>query len=371
MENRMFSSDTASLLALVSSVLRHYGVPTPHPTLPEADRLLAVSPRNVVILLFDGMGMNVLEKHLPDNAFLRRHLITPIASVFPPTTTAATTTMETGLSPAEHGWLGWSLYFREVGEGVNLYPNTVTQSNGRKAADYHIARTVLPYRTVFDRIEETAPDVTARWVSPYSEYEAKTIPQLCDAVSALCREDGRHYIYGYHIQPDYDIHDLGTEHPKIAEHLRRINDAVEALCASLSDTLVFVTADHGLVDTAWRPLYAHPDVTECLSRAPSIETRAMSLFIKDGMHTQFVCAFTEHFGDIYTLYPREAVLARHFFGGGNIHPRTPDFIGDFLAVASGNISIDPAETPDAHPFRAAHGGMTEEERFVPLITVSC
>ena len=63
--------------------------------------------KNIVLLLFDGMGISVLEKHLAPDSFLRKHLVCPISSVFPPTTTAATTSVLTGRTRIEHGWLGW------------------------------------------------------------------------------------------------------------------------------------------------------------------------------------------------------------------------------------------------------------------------
>lgn len=356
-----------SLLALISSVLCHYGADTPHATLPCVDALLAENPRNVVIMLFDGMGTDAIETHLPADAFLRRHCRKTISSVFPPTTTAATVTMESGLSPAEHGWLGWSLYFSEIGDCVNLFPNSLTQGNGKKAAEYHVARTVLPYRTVFEKIGAASPAVGAHYVSPYTMPDMKTVPAVCDRVQAICGEEGMHYIYTYLPQPDYDMHDYGTKDARITRHITEINDAVAALAQALPDTLLIVTADHGLTDTRWRSLYAYPDVTDCLCRHPSIETRAMSLFVQDGRQAEFRDAFLAHFGDIYTLYTKEEVLSMYLFGDGNVHARTAGFLGDFLACATGDVSIDPAEVPDLHPFKASHGGMTPQEMNIPLI----
>ena len=62
-----------SLLSLISSILRHYGAAPRHPTLPAADALLEKGFRNVLLLLFDGMGREILARHLPEESFLRRH----------------------------------------------------------------------------------------------------------------------------------------------------------------------------------------------------------------------------------------------------------------------------------------------------------
>ena len=40
-----------------------------------------------------------------ENSFLYRNMVKEISSVVPATTTASTTSMLTGLSPMEHGWL--------------------------------------------------------------------------------------------------------------------------------------------------------------------------------------------------------------------------------------------------------------------------
>lgn len=60
-----------------------------------------------------------------------------IGTVFPPTTTAATATADSGLSPAEHGWLGRSLRFGALGGMlVEVFTN---RSDGEPAADYRVS----------------------------------------------------------------------------------------------------------------------------------------------------------------------------------------------------------------------------------------
>ena len=130
-------TDQESLLGVTSSLLRYYGAETSHKTLPLLDGRLAACPRNVVLLLFDGMGDAVVRGHLPEDSFLRRHMAAVIGTVFPPTTAAAITTVDSGLSPAEHGWLGWSLRFGALGgKIVEVFTN---RSDGEPAADYSVA----------------------------------------------------------------------------------------------------------------------------------------------------------------------------------------------------------------------------------------
>ena len=56
---------THSLVNVTSSILNHFGAQAAHPPLPEVDEILKNgSYRNIVLLLFDGMGMDALTHFL-------------------------------------------------------------------------------------------------------------------------------------------------------------------------------------------------------------------------------------------------------------------------------------------------------------------
>ncbi len=357
-----------SLLALASSVLKHYGVNTPHKSLACMDELLSSNPKNVVVMLFDGMGTHSLEKHLDESAFLRRHFVKTISSVFPPTTTAATTTIESGLSPIEHGWLGWCLHFDEVGGGVCLFPNTIWRKD-EQAAPYHLARTHIPYKPIFDKIiEGTNGKIEAFNVSKYSSFACENLDDICDTVRTLCARDGRRYIYTYYNQPDFDMHDFGIGHERVKAHIQEINDKVESLAKEVKDTLIIVTADHGLIDTKWEFIPEYDEIKCCLSELPTIEARAMTFFIKEGMNEQFERAFNKHFGKYYELYTHQEVFDNHIFGEGIPNERAHSFIGDYLAVATSDVSLE-VEGRSDDLFKGVHAGATEQEYNIPFIVI--
>ena len=336
--------------------------------LPELDKLLRKNYKNVVVMLSDGMGTSILKKHLPADAFLIRYFQTTISLVFPATTTAATVTMESGLSPIEHGWLGWRLYFDEVGANVDIFPNTLPETDGVPAADYHVAWRYLPYKSVQEKICE-AGRAEAYRISAFSSWHSQSVEEICDSVASLCGRDGKKYIYTYWHQPDYDIHGFGTQHEQITADIRQINELVEKMCAALSDTLVIVTADHGLVDIEWRYLSEYPQIMTCLERAPAVENRALSFFVKPDRKRQFETEFKRHFGDCYRLFTKDEVLSLKLFGQGMPHPRSLDFIGDYLSAAIGNTAIDLTPPINGEASKAAHAGLTEDEMEVPFIAI--
>ena len=105
-----------SILSVASSILNHFGVKDcQHKSLPEFDELLNKNHKNVIVMLFDGLGVSAINEHLSENDFLRKHFVCPISSVYPSTTVAATTAIQSGYSPLETAWLGWDLYYMEDG----------------------------------------------------------------------------------------------------------------------------------------------------------------------------------------------------------------------------------------------------------------
>lgn len=153
-----------SLLSLISSVAKHYGIRGTHETLKEVDEALKKDYKNIAIVVLDGMATKILEDNLKEASFLRRNFVRTISSVFPPTITAATTTLQSGLAPMEHGWLGWSLHFDEADDNINIFINT--NDDGKVITDYHVAGHYLPHENMLDKVEN-AGKAKAYSVSPF------------------------------------------------------------------------------------------------------------------------------------------------------------------------------------------------------------
>ena len=73
------------LVNLSNSILKKFGVATTAKTLPLADRFLEGEYQNIVVLLLDALGTSILEKHLDQDGFFRKHIAGLFDSVYPPT----------------------------------------------------------------------------------------------------------------------------------------------------------------------------------------------------------------------------------------------------------------------------------------------
>lgn len=365
-----------SIVNISCSILKYFNVDdVRHDSLDCLDSLLNQRrPRNVVFLLFDAMGISILERHLHEDSFTRKHLVRSLTSTFPPTTVAATTAVNTGLTPLETAWLGWITYFKEVDANVLTFMNTL-QGTKTPACDYPLAYSVMPYKSLSVQIREVNPDVTCRAISPFpvnvtdKTVISKSIEQSCNTIADLCAEEGRHFIYSYWDDPDYSMHEYGVDD---AEHitpiLEEIDRNLEALSKKLgNDTIALVTADHSQINSKWCFMNDYPDLYDMVLRKHTIETRASSYFVKPGMEDAFAKRFRECFGEHFILMTHDEFLSSGLLGTGTPHPRTSGFVGDFIALATDEYCLEDERTDDV--LKGIHAGLTEEEMMVPLIVL--
>ena len=378
------------LVNLANSVLKRFGADTTADTLPLADKYLTKDYRNVVVLLLDAMGMSILEKHLDKDGFFRSHVAGAYSSVYPPTTVAATTSVFTGLYPNEHGWLGWDVYFPQVGKNITVFRNTDqmvekkdakpegTDSDGNpvwpwdsvitdvKAADYDVPRTYIPYKTIIDKINDAGKK--AYFSMPFMPPFPQDPESILARVEDLCKEPGEKYIYAYWNEPDNTMHRTGTRSDETHEVITALEKQVEDFASRLEDTLLIITADHGHMDSRNVCILDYPEIMQCLERLPSIEPRTLNLYVKDEYMDTFPEIFRKNFGDEFLLLTREEVLEDKLFGIGEDREGLEGMIGDYVALAVSELSVFNTHL-EAQLMPGGHAGLTPEEYEIPLIVI--
>lgn len=361
-----------SILNLASSIFQAHGVETHHETLPILDAFLGRRHRNRVFLILDGMGVDFLEHALPPDSFLRSHMIHTLTSVYPCTTTAAMTAYQTGLSPLEHGWLGWSLYFKEFGRAIDVFLDRDTMTGTEIQPSP--AMTLMPVTDLTCKVG-THGGVSfqcRRILPPFSENGVTSMNQVVEKIREYCLGGSDQLVAAYWYEPDTLMHLDGPYCEKARAEIVAYDRMLAELAASLEDTLFIISADHGQVEIE-RDIIINdiPALDECLIMPPSIEGRAASLFIKPTRIDDFRKAFGLLLGDQYTLMPRDEVFDRGLFGPGKAHPKVDDFVGDFLACATGHslLRYRSCLNRPLTPFKGHHAGLLREEMVVPLIVV--
>lgn len=173
------------------------------------------------------------------------------------------------------------------------------------------------------------------------------------------------FTYCYFNEPDSTLHKYGTFDTETNYMVKHLNSEYERLILNVSnDTLIITIANHGLSNVEPIDLFKYDDLVSLISDKPSLETRALTFFIKENKQEEFKKLFNSYFKDSFSLLSYEEIINEGYLGTNNKHPLLDDFIGDFIAIAISNKYFKIKETAN---YKGHHAGLTIGELKVPLI----
>jgi hypothetical protein len=344
------------------------------------------------VLVLDGMGAELLASLKESAPFLEAHQQRVITSVYPSTTAAAVTSLMSGMTPLEHGALGWSLYLKELGRSVDFLPFRDSVDGAQLSRKGLGMDRILRVRNVFERIAASGAEtfyLGPRFIvndqfadessEPARRLGSSTTEGMFRRLGRVARRGRRaverpRFVFCYSPEPDHTVHHKGTRAPETLEVVRRLDRLLEraARRAAGSGATILVTADHGLIDTPvnhW--LDQDPEVYASLVMPPFPEKRFLSFHLKASRRSAFPELMRRYEAD-FLLMSREELLERGILGRGQAHPKVDDFLGDFAALAIGGAQM---HTRIANPkwkdrkLVAHHAGLRREEMLVPLIRI--
>ena len=316
------------------------------------------SGKNRLVMILDGMGVAVIKKLLDKNGFFASHLNDTETAIIPATTVAATTAYRTGKMPWETGFVGWSQYFAEIDEVVEVFTNKNFYTWQDSKLPQH--SNTLPCKTVVEQMNangrrafEIMPGFIPGGFDTFDEWLNHIIEVLNHETDA--------YIYAYWPEPDHSLHELGSKDQNVKTLLRDMEHKIEQAFQKIHNkTDILITADHGHTDTENLFLSDYPDVAKCLSVPTSFEARCVSCFIKPEYIGEFPNVFNKTFGNDFKL------VTKTEFEKEYLHAEKPvRFVGDYVALATGNINL--WENYICEPCKSNHAGITKEELEIPII----
>lgn len=359
----IFPDYNNGLVNVISSIEKYFGVKNINPQLKELDKILnSTSKRNVVLVLFDGLGYNILKKNEKYCPFLNKYLVKSISSCFPSTTMAARTTIESGLCPIEHGWLGWDMYFKKFDKVITLARNYV-KGTKEKITDYNIAHTLLKYEPVIDKVSKKSNQLGSK-VTYYSN-KGPSIKVARKKIKNITKNGLRNYIYFYCNEPDHTLHRYGCDSKRAVRVLKKLDKNFKKLCNSLKDTLVIALADHGHLNIEYLTLTDYPNIIKMLDGDVSIDIRACSFRVKKEYIKTFPYELKKVLKDNFIIMSKEDIKDKKLYGFGKENKYFKDGLGDYFAISVSNKAI--RYDNFCHMHKSAHSGITEDEMIVPLI----
>ena len=357
-----------SILNISATLAEFLGAPNENATLQVLKDELMKGYKNVVYICFDGMGTNPLEINLPEDDFLRGHIVKTLTSTFPSTTTNATTTLATNKLPLEHGWLGWSLHFDEIGRNVDVYLHKDSQTGEEVDYEYPLFDDSDCYFYHATRTDYEISTVFPKYVTCKAEFnhEIHGVEDIFDTVRSICNRDGKQFVYAYCPEPDYSMHEYGVTSPEAQSLIRLISDNLQKLREETTDTLFIVSADHGQVDVAGYVDIRDDDELDSMLECPLyLDSRSPAFKVKRGKKRQFAKLFRERYGEDFVLFRTRDLIKKGYFGDRGSYGY---LLGDFIASGTytNKMFIAPKADEEVFYMKGHHTALTKE-MLVPLI----
>jgi hypothetical protein len=365
----MFLYDKSNNLVNISNSLLYYFTKEKfNETSKELDKILNKKEyKKVVVMLFDGLGESMRDKHLSKNDFLRKKEKFNITSVFPPTTVAATTAFLSAKYPNQTGWLGWQQYFKQHDVVVEMFTN-VNPVNRQSYSPKHLSSLYCSYENIVELINQNSnTKASSLYPDSIARNNVKTLTDFFTKADEMMKEDSSHFIYMYWPEPDSLIHQYGTNHQCVKRNIKEINKKIYQLAKSNKDNLIIVLADHSLVDTKFFYTFEHDDFKDCLKTITSLDSRSCFFHVKHDKINDFSTIFNKYYGEYFTLKTKEEVIKEKIFGEGGNHPLFEDFLGDFLASSTSEYAFDNFDTA---PYIGAHAGSLKEESIISVSIIN-
>lgn len=337
-------------------------------TLPEAARY--------VVLLVDGLGLDLLEAHSDDAPYLGSLLATPasrpLTTGTPTTTATSLTSLGTGLPPGRHGLVGFTTRI----PGTNRLLNALRWDPAVDPREWQ------PHETAFERLERAG--VTTTVVSKRAfERSGLTLAgqrgatyagadsageRIAETIAAIRDRPSMAYVY------DSDLDATGHRDGCESEAWRLQLATIDAFALRLrkeipDDAVLVVTGDHGMVDVA-------PDGQIDVDAEPGLlddvgvfagEGRFRQLYCRAGATEEVAARWRSRLGEDAVVVSRDQAVDAGWFGpsvSAGVLPR----IGDVLVACLGPIAVMSSERfPVELSLVGLHGSLTRAEMMVPLL----
>jgi hypothetical protein len=320
----------------------------------------------VVLLVLDGLGWEQLQGRLHLAPTLASMVGGPITTVAPSTTATALTSIATGLTPGEHGLVGYRM---DVGgEVMNVLRWHTAAGDVRRTVEPRRTQPFEPFMghdvPVVSRaeLEGTAfTEAHLRGSRPRGWRSPSSIPVV---VSQLLKA-GERFVYAYYDGIDKIAHERGFGPFYDAELALADRLVADVLAALPEGAVLLVTADHGQVQVGEHVLDPHPDVLR-LVRMQSGEGRFRWLHARPGAAAELAAAALEHHADVAWVRTRQEVLEQGWFGPVVSAP-VASRLGDVAMVTHAQVSFHDPDDGGLYPLQCRHGSLTSAEMLVPLL----
>lgn len=345
---------------LIPALLAPRSAPRP-PWLPP----LVASASQVVLLVIDGLGWEQLRAHAEHAPVLSGMQGGPITTVAPSTTATALTSIATGLTPGEHGIVGYRI---DVGGQVMNTLRWWTTRDARKPFPPAQVQPFAPFLgqdvPVLSKADLEGSGFTEAHLRGTRPVGWRVASSIAVTAGELLSK-GERFVYAYYDGVDKVAHERGFG-PYYEAELRAADRLVGEVIAHLPrGAALLVTADHGQVQVGDDTRALDPGLLP-LIRGQSGEGRFRWLHARPGAASELAAASHEAHGSVAWVVTRERMIDEGWLGPV-VSPPVASRLGDVALVAFAPTSFDDPADTGPYPLVCRHGSLTSAEMFVPLL----
>ncbi len=372
---------------------------TVHPLQEEMAENCPERNLKVILLVIDGFGFNQYLKHQRENQFLTKLAtkgeVEPLTSVFPSQTTNALTTLNTGLTPQEHGIFEYFIYLKNIGIVNSLRFERIAPKNKQINNEIDPSIMLLKGKTIHNRLKEKGIN-TFTHINAANAFNAcsklifqgsTVIPaaKTSDTIVQLCKKleensDNSAYFFVHLNTLDTISHEYGPDSYEYSAELSMITYLLNRELVQKVDpktakeTILMLTADHGGVtvnpkETIYLSKTALPLQTT-KKRKPILPTgspREIFLHIKKGKLAETKDWLNQKIGGKAQVIETQEAAKNGLFGLNSVSEEFLERTGNLLILPYGNETVW-FENPEGRKisYLGQHGGLNKREMVVPF-----
>jgi hypothetical protein len=353
-----------------------------------------------LLIVLDGFGYNQYQNSQKQNPFLNnladKGKVTPITSVFPPQPPNALTSLNTGLTPQEHGLFEYCIYLKGIGIVNALRFERLGNKRHSKLVQEGLDPAIMLLRgkTIQSTLKgQGIPSFThINTSNAYNAcskliFQASTIKPAVKAADSIVQlrknlqetRGDSGYFFIHLDSPDMVSHEYGPGSEEYRAELENLTyllqkELIEKLDRQTAkETLLLLTADHGGVNV-------DPQQTTYLPRemlnlqtenrqpiAPTGSPREIFLHIKPEKLNQTKQWLQHAIGKKAQIIETQQLADTGVFGSGVASEGFFERTGNLMILPYGNETVWFENRERRRiPYRGQHGGLTAEELLVPF-----
>lgn len=327
------------------------------------------------VILVDGLGsanIRAAGGHAPLlNQLLKRD--GSIYTHFPSTTASCLTSLCTGVSPGEHGLVGYRIYDRDTDRSRNL----LTDWSSEFRPEHYVLVEQLSVRNshqplIFIGPPEYQGSGFTSVLMPNAKYEPqRSIDDRFDFLEKLISSGSKATAYLYVPELDQMAHSKGSQSAAWLTLLEQIESRVKKLGQLAGNWGALLTADHGIVNVSAVNHIFLDEAEQLTGKLLSVggDPRSSFLFLKPevAITQAFMASLQDYFGEKAIAVTSAELVEKGWFGAVNdvSRSRLPEVV--ILATTSVALYHRDFAAKKSMNMIGQHGSITDDEMRVPLL----